>query len=165
MLTVTYIMLGIMVLVYISPINFYNTPNDMLNYQIRSFYHANTSHLIANGVSFLALSRVENMIGSGPYLVAILFISVVSSMLLYFYHKIIPSRKVYTVGFSGVIFGLIVVYMSLMGGPMGLNIAGLLISILPQIAVPGISWEGHICGVIAGLIYVLLFRPNKFMDK
>ena len=165
MLTVTYIMLGIMFIIYLTPINFYNTANDLINYQIRSYYHANLSHLIANGVSFYGLSSIEKMIGSGSYFIAIIFISVVSSLLLYFYHKMIPSRKVYTVGFSGIVFGLIVVYLSLMGGSMGLNIAGLIITILPQIVVPGISWEGHICGIIAGIIYVAIFRPKKFLNN
>ena len=165
MRVVSYVILGIMVLIFFTSMNFYSTSNELLNYQLRTFYHANIAHLLANGFSFYNLSFIEDIIGSGQFLLAIVFISVVSSLLLYFYHKFVPSRKVLTVGFSGVIFGLFVVYFSLMGQNSILSVGGLLLSIIPQLLVPGISFEGHVCGIIAGCIYVLFFRPKRFMTK
>ena len=41
-----------------------------------------------------------------------------------------------------------------LGKNKGITIAGLLLSIIPQLFVPGISYEGHICGVIAGFAYI-----------
>ena len=158
----SYIILGMMILIYFSSLNFYDTNNEALNYLARSFYHANLEHLIANGVSFYMLSPIENTMGTGPFLFMLIFIWVVSSMLLYLYHSIFPSRKVYTVGFSAVIFGMFVVYYTLLNKSPGVTVAGLLISIVPQLFVPGISYEGHICGIIAGLIYVLLFPVDKY---
>lgn len=160
--TITYIILGILVLVFFTGLNNVNTSNEPMNYLLRSFYHANLSHLVANGISFYGLSFIEDAIGSNNYLFSIVFIWVVSSMLLYIWHTIMPSRKIRTVGFSGIVFGLIVVYLSLMGKGFGLSAAGLAITILPQIFVSGISWEGHICGVIAGALYVMLFHPKKY---
>lgn len=154
---VTYIILGILVIIFISPFNFYNTGHDVIDYQLRSLYHANIQHLVANGISFYALSFMEEVIGWKRFLFAIIFIWIVSSLLLYFEHKILPSRKVYTVGFSGVIFGMIVVYFSLLGRGTAVSVAGLIFSILPQLVVPGISFDGHLCGIIAGIIYILLF--------
>ena len=161
---ITYIILGIIVLIFFSSLNFYDTGYDIVDYPLRSFYHANISHLVANGISLYALSFMEDIIGWGQFLLAILFIWIVSSIILYVIHIIFPSRKIYTVGFSAVIFGLIVVYYSLLNQSPAVTLAGLVVSILPQIAIPGISFEGHLAGIIAGIIYVLLF-PDKRKDS
>ena len=154
----SYVIMGILILVYISPLNFYNTSIEPFNYVLRSTYHANLSHLAANLFSFYFLSSIGDIIGEKHFLMAIIFIWIVSSILLYLYQQILPSRKFYTVGFSAVIFGLFVVYYSLIKQNNVISVGALLISIVPQILIPGISWEGHICGIIAGIIYVLLFK-------
>lgn len=165
MLYVTYVILGILFLIYLTPLNKLNFSNDLINYPFRAFEHANMTHILANAVSFYGLSFIEEAMGSPAYLTAIVFIWLVSSFLLYAYHSIFPSRKVVTVGFSGVVFGLIVVYLFMLNSKPGIPLAGLLISIIPQVFVPGISYEGHICGVIAGVIYSMLFAVNKYKDK
>lgn len=154
-------MLGIIVVIFFTPVNFYDTGKDIIDYPLRSFYHANIAHLVANGISLYSLSFIENVIGSTQFFFAIIFIWIVSSLLLYLTHKIFPSRKVYTVGFSAVIFGLIVVYFTLLNQSPAVTLTGLVISIIPQLAVPGISFEGHLCGIVAGIIYVLLFPVKK----
>ncbi len=98
---VTYIILGILVLVYFSSLNFYNTKYDIINYPLRAFYHANLTHLIANGISLYNLSFIEDAIGRKQFILALIFIWVFSSIILYIIHFLFPSRKVYTVGFSG----------------------------------------------------------------
>jgi rhomboid domain-containing protein 1 len=161
---VTLVIIGIIVIVYFTKLNFYNTGYDIIDYELRAFYHANMTHLIANGISFWSLSFMEEVIGWGQFLFAILFIWIVSGIILYFIHKMFPSRKVYTVGFSGVIFGLMVVYLSLLGkGPV--SYTGLLISILPQLFVRGVSFEGHLAGIIAGAIFVVLFPVKNKNNK
>jgi membrane associated rhomboid family serine protease len=145
--------------------NFYDTGYDIIDYPLRAFYHGSLDHLIANGISFYSLSFIEDIMGWKQYLFAIVFIWIVSSLLLYTEHKILPSRKVYTVGFSAVIFGLIVIYYSLLGQSSMVTFTGLAISLLPQLFVPGISWEGHLCGIIAGIIYILLFPLDKNMSQ
>ena len=154
---ISYIIIGVIILIFVSPFNFYDTGNEPVNYLFRSFYHANITHLAANTISLYNLSFIEEIIGQKQFFFAMLFIWIVSSILLYVIHKFIPSRKVYTVGFSAVIFGLIVVYYSLLNRSPGVTFAGLVISILPQIVIPGISFEGHLSGIIAGIIYVMLF--------
>ena len=97
------------------------------------------------------------------FLFAILFIWVVSSLILYLIHLLIPSVKKHTVGFSAVLFGLMIVYISLLYRDKNpyISYGGLIISILPQLMVPGISFVGHLCGILAGIIFVLLFPVNK----
>lgn len=157
---VTIAIIMILFLIYFS-VNNYDTGNELLNYQLRSFYHADMSHLIANCISFYALSPIESVIGWQKYIGAILFIWISSSILLYGYHKIVPSQKVHTVGFSGIVFGLTVLYFSIMRQNPSLSVIGLFVSILPQIFVPGISFEGHISGIISGIIFILIFPQNK----
>ncbi|AGF85170.1 membrane protein [Moumouvirus goulette] len=158
---VTYILLIILVVIYFSPINFYNTNNEIINYLLRTFYHANLEHLLANSISLYSLSFLEDLMGHKQFAMAIIFIWIVSSIILYIIHALIPSRKVYTVGFSGVIFGLIVIYYMSLGQGAGITLTGLVVSILPQLVIPGISFEGHLSGIIAGLIYITLFPINK----
>ncbi|AAV50787.1 putative rhomboid protein [Acanthamoeba castellanii mimivirus] len=158
---VTYIVLLILVVIFFSPLNFFNTNSEIINYLIRTFYHANLQHLLANSFSFYMLSFLEDVMGHAKFAFCIIFIWILSSMLLLAEHTAFPSRKVYTVGFSGVIFGLIVVYLMSLGKNRGLSIAGLVLSIIPQFFVSGISYEGHICGMIAGFVYVVLFPLPK----
>jgi rhomboid domain-containing protein 1 len=139
----------------------YSFGTDWLDYPARALYHASWTHLLANGLSFLGLSFLENYMGSGKYFLAILFIWIVSSFILWFIQKIFPSRKRLTVGFSGVIFGLVVVYIVTMAKSVGLSLFGLALSIIPQLFIPGISFEGHLSGIIAGIIYVLIFPPKR----
>ena len=154
---VSYVILGIIVLVFFTSINFYDTDYELVNYHMRTFYHANISHLVANAISFYSLSFIEEIMGSGKFLFAMVFIWIVSTMLLYLIHMIFPSRKIYTVGFSGIIFGLMVIYFTLLNQGRGITLTGLVISILPQIVVRGVSFEGHLAGIVAGIIYVVLF--------
>jgi len=160
MRTVSYVILIIVVLVYFTDINMYSTGTEIIDYQLRSFYHANIQHLAGNAISFYGLSFIEDAIGSSQFLICIIFLWIVSSLLLYVYHSIFESRKVLTVGFSAVIFGLFVVYFSLLRQSTMITIANLALSILPQMFVSGISYEGHICGVIAGFLYITLFPTN-----
>lgn len=154
---VTYTILAIMFLVYFTNLNNTNTGTDIIDYPLRGFYHADISHLLANSISFYALSFMEEILGWEKFITAIIFIWIVSSLILYAIHIIMPSRKVYTIGFSGVIFGLIVVYYTLLNKSKSITMAGLIISILPQLMVTGISFEGHLSGILAGIIYVTLF--------
>lgn len=160
---VSIIILGMIVLIFFT-INLKSTGIDIIDYPLRDFYHADMSHLFANGISMVALSFMEEILGWKQYLFAIIFIWISSSMILLLIHKLIPSRKITTVGFSGVIFGLMVIYYKLLGASSGITMIGLLISIVPQLMVPGISFEGHLSGIIAGIIYVSIF-PIKNTDQ
>ena len=159
---ISYIILGIIIFVFFTSLNFYNTKNEMVNYFLRTFYHADLNHIIANGISFYSLSFIENVLGSGQFLFAMIFIWMISTIILYSIHSIFPSRKKLTVGFSGVIFGLMVIYVFLMNKSPGISMAGLIISIIPQLVFPGVSFEGHLSGIIAGFMYVMLFPVNKY---
>lgn len=160
----SYIIMGIILIIYFF-FNDYSTSRESINYILRSLYHANIEHLAINLFSFYNLSFLEDVFGSAQFLFMILFIWIVSSILLYLYHKIVPSRKVYTVGFSAVIFGLIVVFYFTMNLKQSETLTRLVLSIAPQLFMRGISWEGHICGVIAGFMYVSLYKFGLLKKK
>lgn len=162
---ITYIILGILFTIFFIMKGFYDTGYDVIDYPLHALYHANLDHLIANSISFYSLSFIENIMGWKQYLFAIIFIWIVSSLLLYTEQKILPSRKVYTVGFSGVIFGLIVIYYSLLNQSPTVTFTGLTVSILPQLFVSNISFDGHLCGIIAGILYIALFPIDKNIYK
>lgn len=154
---ITLVVILILVIVYFT-INFANTGIDLVDYQVRSLYHANLMHLVANVISFLSLSYLETMLGSLQYLIAIVFVLVVSNLLLFVLHLVVPSLKRYTVGFSGVVFGLAVIYAFAASNDFKRAILPIIISLLPQIFISNISIEGHACGIIAGVLYVMIFR-------
>lgn len=164
MRVVSYTIIAILLITYFT-INMRSTGNDLIDYPLRNIYHADLYHLLANSVSFFALSFMEEIIGWQKFLFAIIFIWVLSSVILYAIHALFPSRKVVTVGFSGVIFGLAVIYYTLLGQSTYVNAIGLFASIVPQLMVPGISFEGHLSGIIAGFIYVWLFPVDKYKIK
>jgi rhomboid domain-containing protein 1 len=154
----SYIIILIMVIIFFSSYNFYQTGSEIANYNLNSLYHANLTHLLVNMFSLYNLSFLEDVLGEGQFLFAILFIWIVSSILLYLLHSLVPSIKRPTVGFSGVIFGLIVVFYFTMNINKADIMTRLVASIVPQLFMPGISIEGHFCGIIAGLMYVTLFE-------
>jgi membrane associated rhomboid family serine protease len=158
---ITVLILTILILIFVFHLE-QESDNELLNYGMRAFYHANTQHLIANGISLLLLSTVETALGWKKFLGIILFLWATSSFLLYVTHSIFPSRKIETIGFSGVIYGLYVVYFSLLGATKYINIGILIASIIPQFFMKGISVEGHLCGIVSGGICVALFGRNKF---
>lgn len=158
---ITIIILCTLILIFVFHLE-RESNNEVLNYGLRAFYHANTQHLVANGISLVLLSTVETALGWQKFLSIILFLWVASTFFLYITHLIIPSIKVKTIGFSGVIYGLYVVYFSLLGQTKYVNLGILIASIVPQFFVKGISVEGHLCGILAGLVCVGLFGRNKF---
>lgn len=157
----TIIVLAILALIFFTRLNKIRFNNEFMTYQLRALQHANTQHILANGISFLGLMGLENMLGSTYYALAIVFVTILSSLLLYIYHHVFPSRKVPTVGFSGAVFGLIVIYLACASNNLKVSMIGLTVSILPQLFIQGISWEGHLCGILAGLIFVIMFNPKK----
>lgn len=165
MRVVTIAIIGIMILIYVTPFNMHDFGSIVIDAPARTFYHANWEHLIANSISFFALSFMEQKMGSLKYLMAIIFIWAVSTLILYGIFWLFPSRRAYTVGFSGVIFGLSVLYFTMMGSSPGISALGLAVTLVPQLFVPGISWEGHLAGILAGVLYVICFPIKERITR
>lgn len=126
-----------------------------IDYTLRSFFHANFLHLAANLFTLWQLSDLGKSFTTMQFINLIILLTIMSSLILYLINIIIPSTKTITVGFSGVIFGLFVISQKLSGHDLTHIGTKNFLEILPQLLIPGISFWGHLSGIISGFIYIM----------
>lgn len=121
------------------------------------FLHANIFHIISNTVPLLVLMSITAVFFKRDTLLVIGLIIVIGGILVFFL-----GRPSYHVGASGLVYGLagflvafgifkkkivpllISLFVALTYG------VGMLVGLLPLF--PGVSWEGHLFGAIAGVL-------------
>lgn len=151
-----------MIMIYFFHVPLPNTSVQGVDYILRSFHHADLVHLISNLVVFSRLIVLGKFLSPLKLIRLLLFLTIVSSLLLYALHTLFPSTSRLTVGFSGILFGLIVVKNALSGAKMQNILTDVAILIVPSILTPNISFFGHLTGAIAGFIYVYIFNKEIF---
>jgi membrane associated rhomboid family serine protease len=128
------------------------------------FLHVDFEHLAANSVPLILMGTFVLADGARRFLLSTALIALVGGI----GEWLITDRN--TVGASGVIFGYFGLLLargfvernwwnigvSLL---IGLVYGGLLLGVLPSD--PSISWQGHLCGFIAGLIAAVVFRRRR----
>lgn len=131
------------------------------------FLHGGFAHLISNTIPFVVLSGLALARGIGRYFSASAIIIVLGGLLVWL--LAIGSNEVH-IGASGWIFGLfgyLVASAWYERRPMSILLAvvavilygsTILFGFLPR---PGLSWEGHLFGFIAGLAAARLLSPRK----
>ena len=131
-----------------------------------AFLHGGWLHIGLNMVSLWILGRfIEGALGS-PRMLLIYIVSLIASGLgiVYFSPPLVP-----TIGASGAIFGLFgaLFALGLKLGPRGMdlvrsNIGILVLNLIITFSVPGISWQAHVGGLIAGfmLTFAIYFPPK-----
>lgn len=147
---------------------------DLKRFFLSPFYHMGESHLVYNMLSLLWKGiQLETSMGSIEFasMVATLLtmsqgmtLMLSKSLLLFFdYEKAYYSE--YAVGFSGVLFAMKVVlnaqsddYTFVHGILVPSRHAAWAELILIQLFVPGVSFLGHLGGILAGLLYLHLKR-------
>ncbi|KAJ7542159.1 hypothetical protein O6H91_10G092500 [Diphasiastrum complanatum] len=141
---------------------------DLKRVFMSAFYHVDETHLVYNMLSLLWKGvQLEVNIGSGKFAAMIAVLLGLSHGLVVLLSKVLSADSpelLYTdcaVGFSAVLFALKVVLNY--NSPRHTNIYGVLVPsryaawaelILIQIFVPGTSFVGHLCGILAGLLYI-----------
>lgn len=127
------------------------------------FLHAGFGHLMANSVPLLILGFVAAIRGIGRFLAASLVIILVSGLGVWF----ASPPDTLTIGASGLVFGYFgyVVARGLFDRRaldivLGVVVAVLYYSILwgALPTQPGVSWQGHLFGLIGGVIAAWLLR-------
>lgn len=136
-----------------------------------AFLHGSILHIAVNMYSLYILGRfMEGALGS-PRLLFIYMVSLVASGLGVVYFS---APNVATLGASGAIFGLFgaLFAMGFKFGPRGMdlvkaNIPILLVNLVFSFAVPGISWQAHVSGLIAGFIvtFAVYFPPKRIRPE
>lgn len=126
--------------------------------------HANFSHLFFNTIPLVVLSDFMLIQGWDYFLYASFFITVVSGFLIWCF-----AKQGIHIGASGLItgyWGLLVIDIYQQGsltaiilGALSLYyFAGIFLGIFPQRK--GISWEGHLFGLLAGIGFSYLYRVS-----
>lgn len=130
------------------------------------FLHASFAHVAANSVPLLLLGTFVLAGQVKRFFLITAFIGVISGLTVWIFG---PANTV-TVGASGVIFGYLG-YLLLrgiverrwwslaVGLLVGLLYGWQLSGVLP--GDPGISWQGHLGGFLAGLVAAILFRAPR----
>lgn len=139
---------------------------------LSAFYHIGESHLVYNMLSLLWKGiQLETLMGSVEFasMVAVLVVlsqgitlALAKSLLMFFDYER-PYYKEYSVGFSGVLFAMKVILNSysenftyVHGFIVPSRYAAWAELFLIQMFVPGVSFLGHLGGILAGLLYLRL---------
>jgi len=125
-----------------------------------AFLHANIQHILANMFSFLNLGLYcENFANKKKYLLALIVSLFTSALSVY----LLSNEYTYTVGFSGVVFGVLGFYAVCLyknDGKLDANEKNYLFRVIASNIIvslmPGVSWQGHLGGFIGGFITALL---------
>jgi len=132
------------------------TVNGLLGIPLSPFIHTGIMHLILNTGPFLILGGLICWRGEWIFLEKTLFIILVGGFGLW-----IIGRSSFHVGASGLIFGYFGYLVS--RGILKKSISSLIVSLITVFAYGGllwgllptysrISWEGHLCGFVAGIL-------------
>ncbi|HVA26820.1 MAG TPA: rhomboid family intramembrane serine protease [Candidatus Baltobacteraceae bacterium] len=134
------------------------------------FLHAGLLHIGVNMMSLWFLGRFIEQI-AGPVRMALIYaVSMVVSGLGVVYLSSPAYATVGTLGASGAIFGLFGALFAIgfkLGRPgmelVKANLGILILNLVITFAVPAISWQAHVSGLIAGFIltYLVYFPPRR----
>ena len=122
-----------------------------------TFLHASLTHI---GFNMLALwfvgGPVEEYLGRLRYLMVYIVSGLAGSA-----GALFQSPHAVTVGASGAIFGilgsLLIIEWNVTGRIMGTAMTWIVLNLAISFAIPGISWGGHVGGLIAGILCTLAF--------
>lgn len=128
------------------------------------FVHSPESpwHILINAYSIYIFGRViEPMLGPGRFL-ALYLISIFggSAMVLWLGEPVVP-----VVGASGAFFGLMGAYLIMLraiGDNSGLLVGLIAVNLAFGFLVPGISWQGHLGGLLAGMAVAAVYARTRY---
>jgi membrane associated rhomboid family serine protease len=128
------------------------------------FVHSPDSfwHILLNAYSIYIFGRViEPMLGSIRFLVLYL-VSIFggSAMVLWLGEPVVP-----VVGASGAFFGLMGAYLIMLraiGDNSGLLVGLIAVNLAFGFLVPGISWQGHLGGLLAGMAVTAVYARTRY---
>ncbi|WP_336216408.1 rhomboid family intramembrane serine protease [Nonomuraea sp. LPB2021202275-12-8] len=141
-------------------------PSGLVGIFFAPFLHIGFGHLMANSLPLLVLGFLAGLRGVGRFFAASLLIIVIGGIGTWF-----TSPDVITVGASGLVFGYFGYVVArglfdrrILDIVLGIGVAiaywSILAGLLPN--QPGISWQGHLFGLIGGVVAAwVLRRPSQ----
>lgn len=130
------------------------------------FLHANTAHLLSNSVSFLVLGSIVSLRESPrSFLLLSLYITLYAGLGVW-----IVGRDALHIGASGLVFGYFGYILSrgiydgrissvVIASAVMIFFGGMLWGVVPTNG--PVSWEGHLCGFLAGVILGVRLKPVR----
>lgn len=130
------------------------------------FIHASFAHLIANTIPFVFMGFIIALRGAARLALVTAIVIVVGGLGTW----LVAPSNVPTIGASGVVFGYAAYLFArgffnrsarelLVGLVVGVIWGGALVSSLVPHA--GISWQGHLCGAIGGVVAASMLRRER----
>lgn len=142
----------------------FENKNDVCNKSLfgsflRQFHHGNLTHFLFNMTAFANLTyNIQNKVGWTTYLLIIFMIMILNTLADYILYgaDIIHC----SIGFSGVVFGLLgwsLFYQRELSLSL---ITDIILLLLPSLWIRKISFSGHLIGLLSGiLVYYLRVYP------
>ena len=130
---------------------------DVMTKFYRNFVHLEPFHLLGNLLGLYSLTRVETALGTKKFIKLISFLIIFNTIFESVLHKVRPDTKC-SIGFSGVLFGLITwerIYYKKFDIPAILSLIFMIA--MPSFTISNASLSGHIIGSIGGIISGLLW--------
>jgi membrane associated rhomboid family serine protease len=142
-------------------------PEGLLGVPLAPFLHAGFGHLMANSLPLLVLGIMAAIRGVGRFVAASAIIVLVSGVGVWL---TTPPHYI-TVGASGLVFGYFGYVVArgffdrhsldiALGVVVAVLYYSLLWGVLPS--QPGISWQGHLFGLIGGVLAAWMLRRRTF---
>ena len=142
------------------------TPRGLIGILTAPFLHLGFGHLISNTLPLVTLGAIIAISGA----TRLFQVTAIVTILGGFGTWLISPPNTITIGASGLVFGYAsyLIVRGLFNRRLGQVVVGIIVimvwgsalltSLLPQ---DGISWQGHLCGGIAGLIAAWVLADDK----
>lgn len=128
-----------------------------------NFVHTQSYHLVANLCALFVLSKVEQKIGK-DFFPLIVFLLTINTIFQYIARKIFPNLISCSIGFSGILFGIMTYeIITEQGLDANILLSISLIVVYPSFSQKNISFSGHLIGAISGIIGALIWK--NFREK
>ncbi|KAB8188827.1 rhomboid family intramembrane serine protease [Nonomuraea phyllanthi] len=140
-------------------------PDGLIGIVFAPFLHVGFGHLMANSLPLLILGFLAGMRDLRKFLWASVLIILIGGLGTW-----LTSPRVYTVGASGLIFGYFGYILArglfdrrlldlVIAAGVGFAYWGILAGLLPN--QEGISWQGHLFGLIGGVVAAWVLRRKR----
>ena len=143
------------------------TVDGLIGIPLMPFLHGSFDHLVVNTLPLVVLGGLVAIHGSRKFLTATVFITLVGGGALW-----VVGRTAIHVGASGLVFGFFGYLIArawytrsivavLIAVVVAVVYGGILLGVLPFFQ-EGVSWEGHLTGLIAGALAArLMWKENS----
>ncbi len=141
------------------------TADGLRGIPLHVFLHGGFTHLLSNSGPLIVLGGLVSLRGSRTLLTSSVFIVLVGGLAVW-----LAARPSVHIGASGLVFGYFGYLVArgfyersfkaiLIAVVVAFFYWGLIFGVLPQLGF--VSWEGHLFGLIAGVLYAYIVRRDR----